>query len=136
MGYISMYGDQLLLASLLTPDSAVSIDSFYVALLTDLPDKNITDSALLSEPSGSGYGRVSYQSGYANWSSSVGVFYNANDIVFPTPTGDWGRIVGWALCDSAGIGNVIAVGALTPESSVSAYSNVYIPATSLRLKLV
>lgn len=137
MGYISLYGDQLMLASLLTPNASLSIDTFYVALLTDLPDKNLTDASQLSEPLASyGYVRESYNSGYDNWSSSVGVFYNTKDIVWPTPTGDWGRIVGWALCDSPDVGNIIAIGVLSPESTISAYSNVYIPANSLRLKLV
>ncbi|CAB4194629.1 hypothetical protein UFOVP1264_84 [uncultured Caudovirales phage] len=139
MGRISAFGDRIMLAGLLTPDTVSILNNVHVALVNTVPNKNAIDASYLVEPAVSdGYSRAQYGIGRDFWTEALGVFYNTDTITFGLPTGDWGRITGWALCDASVSegGNIIASGSLNNDATILAGSSVYLPAETLRLKLV
>lgn len=59
------------------------------------------DGSGISEPSGSGYSRVSVDNDGVNWAAaSGGIKTNLTDIIFPEATGNWGTLIEWALYDT------------------------------------
>jgi hypothetical protein len=73
-----------------------------------------------TEVSGGGYARVALNPSTTNWqdtaggtaatsSGTTGTTKNNADVTFPTPSADWGQIVGMGLYDSstAGAGNLL-----------------------------
>jgi hypothetical protein len=110
-GNWTMYGRQLMICSLLTPDAVVALGSLQIALTTTVPVANA--SALqLEEPTGS-YQRQPYQASGTWWGpTGFGEIYNTHAVVFPTVTdASWGLIRGWALIDPVA-GQCLAVGSI------------------------
>jgi hypothetical protein len=74
---------------------------YYVAVVNYVPDET-ADGTQISEPEDAAYSRVSVSTGSGSWvvnnASSV---QNSDDIVFPTPTEDWGSIEGFVFCLSS-----------------------------------
>ena len=131
MGAFTNYGSTTMLTSLFVTNPG----PFYLALLTAVPDGNPT-GASLSEPSGSGYARKSYASGSSYWNFGISGVQNASAVKFNTASGDWGRIVAWALCDASTGGNVYACGELSQSLVVQSGSTVTLPAEALVLRLL
>jgi len=89
--------------------------TIFVGLSTVDPGDDGTN---LAEPSGGSYARV--ETAASDWNSaSGGVITNAEDIVFPTPTGDWGTMRYAVLFDAASEGNILAVAAITIPETVT-----------------
>jgi len=130
MGAFTNYGNNLMLQSVFNGSG-----TFYLGLVTALPDQNAT-SATLVEPSGGGYSRIAISAGSAYWKYGQSSASNAYSAVFNTASADWGRIVGWALCDALTGGNVIACGELVQTLVVQSGSSVTLPKESLVLRLL
>jgi hypothetical protein len=105
--------------------------TIYVALSTADPTD---DGSGIAEPSGSGYARVQTQASDWNAASS-GSLDNANDIMFPETTGNWGTISHFALFDAASGGNMLAHGALSESKSVGAGDTAKFAAGDLDVSL-
>ena len=86
----------------------------YVALSTADP----TDSGGgLAEPSGGSYARI--QTDENDWGTAAsGALSNAEDILSPVATANWGTITHFALFDAASGGNMLAHGALTASQAI------------------
>jgi hypothetical protein len=100
--------------------------ALYVALFTAAPD----DTGGGTEVSGGGYARVQVGPSDTDWnatqggtsgasSGTSGLTDNANDIVFPDPTADWGTIVAFAIFDAATGGNMLIWGNLATNQTVN-----------------
>lgn len=99
-----------------------------VALYTATP----SDTGGGTEVSGNGYARVSTVT--ADWNTaSAGAVNNANDIAFPTATGNWGTVTHFGLFDATTAGNLLFWGALTVSKQVSADDQLKFLAGNLTL---
>jgi hypothetical protein len=73
--------------------------SVYVGLMTTAPG----ESGAGTEVSGGAYARQAIT--FA--APSGGSVSNNADINFPTPTADWGTVVGWGIFDASSTGNML-----------------------------
>ena len=113
MGSFSDYWENEILDHVFGKGS-YSPPTIYVALSTADPTD---DGSGMTEPGGDGYARVQTQA--SDWNAaSAGSLDNANDIMFPEATGNWGTISHFALFDAASGGNMLAHGALSESKSV------------------
>jgi hypothetical protein len=83
---------------------------------------NPTDVGTGTEVSGGSYARVQRDPSDANWtaaSSTDGIVTNAADIVFPSPTANWGLITHVGVWDAAVAGNLICYAALSASKTVN-----------------
>ena len=95
----------------------------YVALLTTVPSDD-TGTGLV-EVSGGAYARQAIV-GSSGWSSIAPVsggsgttpeqMSNAGVITFPTPTANWGTIIGIALYDASTAGNLLYWSSITSQT--------------------
>lgn len=102
--------------------------NLHFALLTTNTDD---DGSPLVEVSGGSYARVSVASTLANWagtqsagsttasSGTSGTTSNNGAITFPAPTANWGSVVGVAIYDASGAGNMLVYQALTTPKTVN-----------------
>ena len=99
----------------------------FMALFTTAQD----DAGVAGvEVSGGSYARVDLSQGDASFlgthgtatgasSGTTGTISNTADIVFPTPTANWGSIVGIGLYDAATGGNLLMHNTLTTPKTVN-----------------
>lgn len=99
--------------------------SLYLALFTAGPNS----AGVGTEVSGGSYARVALTraGGTFDAPSPVGVTANTAVISFPTPTVDWGTVVGWALYDASTGGNMIYFGDLSAGGSCPVGIAVTVP---------
>ena len=87
----------------------------YFALFTTAPI-NATDGAAV-EVSGTSYVRKSIAPSSSLWANASGAApatsASAENIVFATPGGSWGTVVGWGIYDASTSGHLLAYGAFT-----------------------
>ena len=89
-----------------------------VALFTAAP----SDSGGGTEVTGGSYARVQRDPLDANWtaaSSTNGLTDNAADLVFPTPTANWGTITHFGIFYATSGGNLLFHGALAASKTVN-----------------
>ena len=101
--------------------------NLYFALYTVAP----TDSSAGTEVTGGSYARQGVVSALANWagtqsagstaasSGTSGTTSNNNLITFPSPSGNWGTIVAWGICDSVSGGSLLFYTLQTPNKTVN-----------------
>lgn len=98
----------------LISDRFLGIQPVYTGLLLALTRKvPTTNSSVnqLDEPVGLGYARITVPLGSAAWQLINGAeVVNTGTYYFPTATGLWGTIHGWALISTPGAALVKAVG--------------------------
>ncbi|MDQ6989209.1 MAG: hypothetical protein Q9M19_04940 [Mariprofundaceae bacterium] len=90
----------------------------YVALYTAAPG----ETGGGTEVSGGSYARVLYNPSDTNWnaaSAGNGLTDNANDIVFPAPTANWGSIVATAILTRSTGGDMLLYGNLGTAKTVN-----------------
>ena len=115
-GQLSMNGRDQMLGAFFMPDQISPPDSFWVALCLSIPTPGDTGDDLL-EPDDDAYTRVEYPTGADYWqTTNRGGITNTQEVFFPSPTQDWGVILGFALCDDSTGGQTYYVGdLLVPE---------------------
>lgn len=122
--------DSILKGQQWTPPTAI-----WVALFTTVPNLDGTTGVEVST-SGTGYARQQIQQG-SGWTGPAGntlVYSNTNDIVFDTPTANWGTIRGVGMYDAQVDGNLLYAAFLNNTKPVSASDNApRIPAGQLRI---
>lgn len=107
----TMYGRQLMVALLLTPDAITPLTTMQVALTLTIPLANASQDQLV-EPTAASYARQSYTLGSANWGATgFAELFNLGQIAFPRVDEPWGVIRGWALVDPVA-GQCLAVGSI------------------------
>ena len=75
-----------------------------------------------TEVSGGSYARVQRDPLDANWtaaSATDGLTDNAADLVYPTPTANWGTVTHQACLDATSGGNMLIYGALTTAKTIN-----------------
>lgn len=91
----------------------------YVALLTTVPTADDGTGAV--EVSGNAYARQAITTS-SGWSSISGSgtsphqISNGAIITFPTPTGNWGAVIGLALYDASTAGNLLYWSSITSQA--------------------
>ena len=92
------------------------------ALHVSLHTANPTDAGSGTEVSGGSYARVSVPPLDANWSApdaTGGVTANVADIVFPSPSANWGVVTHVGVWDAATVGNLICYATLTTPKTIN-----------------
>lgn len=111
--------------------------TYYIALALAQPgvDSDGDILAAMEPPPGVGYTRHSYGTGGSNWASNAGALVNLNDITYAAPTGDWGLLTYYVLCDSATSGQVYAFGQLDDPYFITKGLGVLVPAGGIVIAL-
>jgi hypothetical protein len=91
--------------------SVPAIAGAYLALCTAVPDDTKTGSTIV-EAAYTGYGRAAVTPAAMN-AAAAGAKSNGTAITFAPCTGGTSTVIGWALCDAATAGNVLAWGTCT-----------------------
>jgi len=106
-------------------NQAFTVSANHLALVTATPTDASTGTSI-TEPSGNNYSRKQVNTtGGASpaWSAVTGtspaVLANNQAVTFPTPSGSWGAITYWVLCDAATVGNALAYAAVTTQTPAS-----------------
>lgn len=100
----------------------------YVALFTAAPN----DAGGGTEVTGGSYARKDVTNNDTNWpASSSGVKANGTDIVFATPTADWGTVTHFGIFDAVTAGNLLYWGALASSKVVQSGDPTKFPAGDL-----
>lgn len=91
------------------------------ALWISLHTGTLLDDGTGTEVSGGSYARIQRDPLDANWSYSGvgGVITNVAEILFPTPTADWGIIIWSGVFDAPTGGNLLARAALGSSKTVN-----------------
>lgn len=89
--------------------------NLFYALFTVAPINGVDSGA--TECTGGSYARKSMVANTSNIAAPSGAApataATGANIVFVTPTGSWGTVVGWAVYDASTAGNMLAYGAFT-----------------------
>lgn len=86
----------------------------YLAVMFSEPEY-LDEGSDLDEPTGGSYARVQIENDAAHWGHAAdGLKTNAQDVLFPVATAQWGTIRYWAICDAATDGEIISFGRTTP----------------------
>ena len=89
--------------------------TLYCAFFTAAP----TAAGGGTEVSGGSYARVAVTNNTTNFPAAVGqIKRNANAITFPTPTANWGLVIGAAWFDAATSGNMLQYGPFTTSRNI------------------
>lgn len=119
----SDYLENRILDHILGAVASTAPATIYVGLVTTLPNDASTSGALTPgvEVTGGSYARVAVTNNATNFpAASAGAKANGTAITFPTPSANWGVIVGFFLSDVAsGAGNIFYWGAITPNKTVN-----------------
>lgn len=89
--------------------------SWWMALVTTLPDPSADGTMLSEPPTAYGYARVQVPNNSSNWGLATGgVVSNAATIYFPAVTGliDWPAVSAYVFCDASTGGNIYLAGRL------------------------
>lgn len=99
--------------------------ALWIALATAV----FVDAGGGTEITGGSYARVNLAPSDTNWfgthgttsgnsSGTSGATSNAVVITFPTPTADWGVVIGWGIFDASSGGNLLLRGALSVPRTI------------------
>jgi hypothetical protein len=132
---LSTYGANLY-AGVMTGQASAPT-SFYLALLTTLPDVNDDGTALAAyEPAAGEYDRVFIDTGSPEWSTPVNGVALYQTLITYSPVTDWGTYVAYAFCDAATAGNHIMFGSIGASISAIAGSLLTIPTNTLSIQVM
>lgn len=105
----------------------------YLALY-DIPIDAEEDLLSATEVSGGGYARLAITNNNTNWPTAVsGEKSNGAALAFPTASGDWGDVAGWAIYDAASGGNLLFVGTLSTPRTVLNGDTINFPIGSVSI---
>lgn len=114
---------------------ALGFVQLYAALTRQVPSTNASPGQL-DEPVGMAYARVPIALGAANWGMALSGEAILNGLLyFPTATGNWGLMSGWALVTDEGSPIVAAVGKLVQPYRVLTGIRPFLPIASLGIGL-
>lgn len=122
----SKYLEQKILNHVLRNASYTPPTTLYLALFTVDP----TDAGTGTEVTGGSYARqtVAFNAPAA---SGVSTSTNSADVLFPVASAAWGTVTHWGIFDAATAGNLLYLGALTPNKAVASADQIKIAAGTL-----
>lgn len=125
-----MFGADLLVRAVFTPDAVTLPTSVDIALTLTVPPRNAVASQLVEPPGTSSYARQPYVLDSTHWApTGFGGLYNTLKVSFPQVIDSWGLLSGWALVDPVS-GQLLNTGALTdPIATISGMIPFLDPAT-------
>lgn len=117
-------------------NQALTVSANHLALVTATPTDASTGSTI-TEPSGNNYSRKQINTtGGASpaWSAVTGTapttLANNQAVTFATPSGSWGALTYWVLCDASTVGNALAYAALAVSQTPTTNDVVQMTAAS------
>lgn len=119
MADLTNYTETMIGNVLFRTQAAWKPPAIWIGLYTVTPNDDGTGG---TEVSGGGYARVQVPQADAQWNPPTagnGVFSNANEIVFPAPTANWGQVVAFAILDASSGGNMMIAKTLTTPKTVN-----------------
>ena len=97
--------------------------NLYIGLFTTPPVNGVVAGSTEVTIGSNNYSRFSFVPNTSNFGAPSGASpatsLNAANFVFPTPSGSWGNITGWAMFDAASAGNLICYGTFSTISPVN-----------------
>jgi hypothetical protein len=93
--------------------------NIYIGLITAVTD---AEAGSVTEVSGGSYARVSVALADASWDPPAGgnkTFSNAADVVFPTPSANWGTATHFGVWDASSGGTLLIVAPLTASRVIN-----------------
>lgn len=116
----TMYGADLLLRSLFTPELVTRPTEVDVVLTLAVPPRNAVESQLVEPPVVTTYARQTYPLDGTKWApTGFGALYNTTKITFPQVADSWGLLTGWALLDPVSTQLINAGALLDPIATIS-----------------
>lgn len=123
---VSDYGRDFWIGVLFGTETAPS--GYWIALCIDTPDEGFDGTILADiEPDGFAYARVFVAAGDTNWAAGSGAITNLLAVTYPTPTGEWGLVSHFALCNDDVDGEIYAFGEFDDSQVVDADNPAVIP---------
>lgn len=105
-------------------NQAFTVSNTWLAVCTVAVADTMTGTTITEPGGGVNYSRTEVnEAGGASpaWTAaSGGAASNANDIVLPDPSGSWGNIKAYAVCDAATVGNLLFYGNDVVDQDVGA----------------
>lgn len=96
----TMYGADLLLRALFTPELVTLPTEVEVALTLTVPPRNATEAQLNEPIATTSYERQTYALNGTLWApTGFGALYNTVKITYPQVATTWGMLNGWGLVD-------------------------------------
>lgn len=96
--------------------------NLYLALFTTTPTLGNTGGVEVSTTGGTGYARVPLLRADATWNDFSGgndqLYTNAQELVFPIPTANWGTIVSLGIFDASTAGNLLFISTITTSKPI------------------
>ncbi len=105
--------------------------SFHYGLVTAVTD---SEAGTVTEASGGSYARVAVSRNATQFPNARPIV-NANDILFPEATADWGVCIGYGIWDAATNGNLLFYRAFTATRNVTTGVVLRIPAGQAGLSM-
>ena len=118
MSALSDFSENELVKHFFRTGSFTKPTALYVALFTVTP----TDAGGGTEVTGGSYAQVDCPPLDANWAATSGTdghSENVADVVFPTPTADWGQVVAFAIFSALTAGDMYLWGPLTTPKTIN-----------------
>lgn len=127
MAAMSNYLENKLIDYIFRGQAFTPPSTLYFAALTVAP----SDTGGGTEVTGGSYARVAVTASMSNFSGTQGAgttsgsngtsgtTYNNVDIQFPSPTANWGTVVGMGVFDAASGGNLLVYGPISPSKTVN-----------------
>jgi hypothetical protein len=108
---IATLGREVMVRSALWPGYEAPYSQLWCCLLRQTPVDGESGQDLLEPSTAFGYSRQYVALGQDFWlPRDTNTLVYASPVLFPQPTGPWGRINAWALTTEAGGGDVFAFG--------------------------
>lgn len=127
MAALSNYLENKILDAIFRGQTMPSIPTLYFACHTAAP----TDTGGGTECTGGSYARVAVTASLVNFSGTQamgsttastgtsGTTFNNIDIQFPSPTANWGTVIGMGVYDASTSGNLLMYGPISPAKVVN-----------------
>jgi hypothetical protein len=115
-------------------NQAFTVSSTYAALVTATPTDASTGSSITEPANGYARKQINTTGGASPaWSAVTGTapttLTNNQAVTFATPTGSWGTVTHWVLCDALTTGNALAYAALSQSQTPTTDDTVQMTAS-------
>jgi hypothetical protein len=137
MAGFSDYLEKLVLDHLFGKTTYTAPSTVYIALAT-AAITDATTGSTITEPSGNNYSRLAVTNNTTNFPNALGTTAtksNGTAFTFATPSGSWGTVTDFAICDAASAGNILGSGTLITPKTIGASDPVSFSAGQLTITL-
>lgn len=125
--------DNRILDQVFGQTALANLANVHIGLSTTAP---AADGTGVTEPSGSGYARVTVANNKTNFSTAAaGSVKNATAITFPQATGAWGTVAYFLIYDDASTEVLIAYGTLSASKAINSGDTASFAANAITVSL-